>query len=116
MLGNISKYDSSFKTGDIPDFGLQGSYIAADLMIAGLQGAGQNPTRQSFISNLRQVTNYTAGGILPSPTSFANFGTPQMIPQSVCDQFVQLVNGNFVNANPGGKPVCAPPIKFPAST
>jgi len=116
MLSNLSTYDSSFKTGGIPDFGLQGSYIAADLMIKGLEVAGNNPTRQTFISNLRQVTDYTAGGILPSPTSFAYFGTPQMIPQSNCQQFVEMVNGTFVNASPGGKPICAPPIKFPASS
>jgi branched-chain amino acid transport system substrate-binding protein len=116
MLSNLARYDTGFKVGEIPDFGLQGSYIAADLMIQGLELAGQNPTRKAFISDLRQVTNYTAGGILPGPTSFANFGTPQMIPPTTCQQFVQLVNGQFVNANPGGKPVCAPPIKFPAST
>ena len=115
MLDNLAKTDSSFKVGDIPDFGLQGSYLAADLMVKGLQVAGQNPTRQSFINNLRQVTDYTANGILPGATSFANFGTPQMIPQSTCQQFVQLVNGTFVSANPNGKPVCAPPIKFSAS-
>lgn len=109
MLSNLAQYDSSFKTGDIPDFGLQGSYIAADLMIKGLQVAGQNPTRQSFITNLRQVTDYTAGGILPSPTSFANFGTPQMIPQSTCQQFVQMVNGAFINANPGANRSARPP-------
>ncbi len=115
MLDNLAKYDPSFKAGDLPDFGLQGSYISADLMIKGLQIAGQNPTRKSFISNLRQVTNYTAGGILPSATSFANFGTPQMIPASNCNNFVQLKNGQFINADPGGKPVCASTITFPAS-
>jgi hypothetical protein len=80
------------------------------------QHAGQNPTRTSFINNLRQVTDYTAGGILPSPTSFANFGTPQMMGTPGCTQFVQLSNGQFVNANPGGKPVCGSIVKFPAST
>jgi branched-chain amino acid transport system substrate-binding protein len=113
MLSNLTKYDAGFHAGSIPDVGINNSYLSADLMIAGLQGAGQNPTRQSFISNLRQVSDYTAGGILPSPTTFTNFGTPQMIPQSTCYQFVQLVNGVFVNANPNGKPVCAPPVKFP---
>jgi branched-chain amino acid transport system substrate-binding protein len=115
MLDNLAKYDPSFKPGDLPDFGLQGSYISADLMIKGLQEAGQNPTRKSFISNLRTVTDYTAGGILPSATSFANFGTPQMIPASNCQNFVQLSNGQFVNADPNGKPVCASTVVFPAT-
>jgi branched-chain amino acid transport system substrate-binding protein len=115
MLSNLAKYDSGFKQGDIPDFGLQGSYIAADLMIFGLQHAGQNPTRPSFINNLRQVSSYNAGGILPGNTSFTDFGTPAMNGTQGCEQFVQLVNGAFVSANPGGKPVCAPNIKFAAS-
>jgi branched-chain amino acid transport system substrate-binding protein len=114
MLDNLAKYDPGFLPTSIPDFGTWGSYLAADLMIQGLQGAGQNPTRKTFISNLRQVTNYSAGGILPSPTSFANFGTPQMIPATNCQNFVQLKNGQFVNADPGGKPVCASTVTFPA--
>jgi branched-chain amino acid transport system substrate-binding protein len=115
MLDNLNKYDPNFKVGDIPDFGMQGSYIAADLMVFGLQHAGQNPTRQSFISNLRQVTAYNAGGILPGSTSFTDFGTPAMNGTQGCEQFVQLVNGAFVNANPSGKPVCASNIKFAAT-
>jgi branched-chain amino acid transport system substrate-binding protein len=112
MLDNLAKYDSSFHSGNLPDFGLYGSYIAADLMIKGLEGAGQNPTRKSFISNLRQVSSYDAGGILPSPTTFTNFGTPQMLPPTYCFNFVQLKSGHFVNANPGGKPVCAGKVTF----
>ncbi len=116
MLANLAKYDPSFHAGDLPDFGTWGSYIATDLMIKGLQLAGQNPTRQSFISHLRQVSAYNAGGVLPSPTSFTNFGTPQMMPATGCTNFVQLVNGAFVNADPNQTPVCTGLVTFPAST
>jgi branched-chain amino acid transport system substrate-binding protein len=114
MLGSLAKNDSGFKAGDIPDFGLQGSYLSADLMVYGLEHAGHNPTRQSFINNLRQVTNYTAGGILPSPTSFANFGTPLMNGTSGCTYFVQLHNGQFQTV--GNRAFCGPIVKFKAST
>ena len=114
MLDNFAKYDSTFHAGDLPDFGAWGSYIAADLMIKGLQLAGTNPTRKAFISNLRQVTNYNAGGILATPTSFTNFGTPQMMPTTACQYYVQLKNGQFVNAAPNGKSVCAGLVVFPA--
>ena len=114
MLDNFAKYDPGFHAGDLPDFGAWGSYIAADLMIKGLELAGQNPTRKAFIANLRQVSNYDASGILATPTSFTNFGTPQMMPTTACAYFVELKNGQFVNAAPNGKSVCAGLVQFPA--
>lgn len=104
MIKSFKKYDPGFK-GGIPEEGDLGSYIAADLMIRGLQAAGKNPTRASFIAALRKVTNYTAGGILPSPTTFAGFGTPAMFSPQDCTYVMQLKNGSYVTAN-GGKPVC----------
>jgi ABC-type branched-subunit amino acid transport system substrate-binding protein len=113
MYAAFQKYIPNYKAGSLPDFGLLGSYISTDLMIKGLQVAGQNPTRKSFIQNLRQVTDYTAGGILPSPTTFAGFGTAAMVPPTSCEFFLQLLNGKFVNAAPGGTgPVCGNRISF----
>ena len=54
----------------VPGFDYQEGWISADLLVKGLEVAGTNPTRASFISNLRQVTNYTAGGLLAQPTKF----------------------------------------------
>jgi len=113
MFASFQKYAPAYK-GGIPDFGAYGSYIAADLMIKGLQMAGQNPTRKSFISNLRTVTDYTAGGLFPSPTSFANFGTAAMIPNTGCEYFVQLQGSQFVNTQGGNKAVCGTRISFKA--
>lgn len=108
MLNNLAKYDSGFQKGDIPDLGLFGSYIAADLMIFGLQYAGSNPTRQSFITNLRKVTNYTGSGLFAAtPVSFTNFATVKMLPKQACSYYVQLKGTKFVLAN-GGKTICAP--------
>jgi branched-chain amino acid transport system substrate-binding protein len=112
MFGNLKQYDSSYKAGTIPDFGAYGSYLAADLLITGLKDAGQNPTRASFIANLRKVTSYTAGGVLPSPTSFANFGTVASLPKTSCDYFVQLQGTKFVEATPGGKSICGSLVGF----
>ena len=108
MLNNLAKYDGNFHKGDVPDLGLFGSYIAADLMIYGLQHAGKNPTRQAFITNMRKVTNYTASGLFAStPVSFTNFGTVKMLPKQACSYYVQLSGKKFVLAN-GGKSICAP--------
>ncbi|MCM3883250.1 ABC transporter substrate-binding protein [Frankia sp. R82] len=49
-------------------------YITADLLIRGLQAAGPCPTRQSFITGLRAVKNYTAGGLTPPVDFEADFG------------------------------------------
>ena len=111
MLNTLKKYDPSYK-GGIPDFGLAGSYLAADLMIKGLQVAGANPTRQSFISNLRQVSSYDAGGIFPSPTSFAGFGTLSIVPQKICMYYLQLQGTNYVPLN-SGQPICGQRIVAP---
>jgi branched-chain amino acid transport system substrate-binding protein len=118
MLANLAQYDPGFKTGELPDFGTWGSYVAADLMVQGLELAGQNPTRASFETNLRNYTSYNAGGILPSIVPFGangTFGTVAMLPQQVCTNFAELKNGVFVNGDPGGQPVCAGYASFPAS-
>jgi branched-chain amino acid transport system substrate-binding protein len=104
MLNALKKYDPSYK-GGIPDLGLYGSYISTDLMIKGLELAGKNPTRQSFITNLRKVTNYTANGIFPQAVSFGHFGTVGMLPKTACTYMAQLKGKKFVISN-GGKLVC----------
>ncbi|MDT3441516.1 ABC transporter substrate-binding protein [Pseudofrankia sp. BMG5.37] len=40
------------------------SYVTADEMLLGLDRAGQCPTREAFIQNLRQVHDYSAGGLI----------------------------------------------------
>jgi len=100
FLGALKKYDPSY-TGGIPDFGLIGGWLSADLMIRGLEAAGKNPTRQAFIKKLRAVKGYDAEGLLPSPVTF-QFG---QVPKKGCAYVMQLKGDQFVVAN-GGKPAC----------
>ncbi len=70
-------------------------FAAADLMIYGLKLAGPCPTREKFISALRNVTNYTASGLLPAPISFK----PGLLPNGnpvKCAWFVTVQNGQPV--------------------
>ena len=99
----------------IPGFDYEHGWISADLMIRGLEAAGSNPTRQSFITNLRKVTDYTAGGLLPGPINFA-FGQDA---NPACGWYVVLKGTTFVLNPSNGKPVCGPVVptsafaKFP---
>jgi branched-chain amino acid transport system substrate-binding protein len=101
MIANLKKYDPQYK-GGYPSFGATGAYLAAQLGIKGLQVAGQNPTRDSFIKNLTQVTGWDANGLLPSGVSFNHFGSPE---PTRCQYFVQ-VQGNAFHSINNGKPIC----------
>jgi branched-chain amino acid transport system substrate-binding protein len=93
ILANLKKYAAKYTGGD-PDYGELGGYLSTQLMIKGLQVAGQNPTRASFMTGLRGVTSYDDGGVLPSPVSFAlsQFG---QYPANSCAYFVQLKGTAF---------------------
>jgi branched-chain amino acid transport system substrate-binding protein len=112
MYANMEKYIPHFNSNTIPDFGLFGGYLTADLMIKGLQMAGSSPTRQSFINNLRPVKDYNAGGLLPSATPFSPFGTPEMLPETYCEYYIQLQGDNFVSVGPGGAAICGNKVPF----
>lgn len=43
------------------------SYITTDLFLRGLEAAGSCPTRESFISGLRSVSDYAGAGLTPGP-------------------------------------------------
>ena len=66
---DFAKYEGF--TG-IPDFGWTEGYVSADLLIKGLEVAGQNPTRSSFIDNLRKVTNYNVEGLATNTVNYSN--------------------------------------------
>jgi branched-chain amino acid transport system substrate-binding protein len=106
MLDALKKYDTQYK-GGLPDYGTYVAYVSTDLMIKGLELAGENPTRSAFISKLHKVTSYDAEGILPGSVSFSlkNFGTVAMLPKTYCNYFVQLKNDKYTTTN-SNKPWC----------
>jgi branched-chain amino acid transport system substrate-binding protein len=112
MLDTIKKYDPSY-TGGIPDLGLYGSYVSADLMIKGLQLAGKNPTPAGFIAKLRKLKSYDAGGILPAGIPMAGFGTAAIVPKTLCAYYMHLKDGKFSVYT--GKAVCGKRIPVPTS-
>jgi branched-chain amino acid transport system substrate-binding protein len=111
MLADLEKY-TAYK-GGIPSLNIDFAYESADLMIKGLQLAGPNPSRQAFISNLRQVSSYDAAGLLPSPVTFQNFGSIGMLPEVQCVYFVQIVGHGYVPVPANGQPVCGNRVPVP---
>ena len=111
MLANLEKY-TPFKAG-IPSLNIAFGYEAADLMIEGLKLAGPNPTRQAFISKLRNVSSYDAGGLLVSPVTFTNFGTVGMLPETQCGYYVQIVGHAFAPVPANGQPICGNRVEVP---
>ena len=71
------------------------AFTAADLMITGLKLAGPCPTREKFISALRNVDNYKGGGMLPAPISFRPGLLPNGTPNK-CTWFITVLNGQPV--------------------
>jgi branched-chain amino acid transport system substrate-binding protein len=101
FVANLKQYDPSYK-GGYPSYGLTGSYLSSDLMIEGLKVAGQNPTRQSFINNLSNVSAWNAEGLLPTTVGFNHFGNVQT---KLCAYVTKVEGNQFVTIN-GGKPFC----------
>jgi branched-chain amino acid transport system substrate-binding protein len=99
---NVTKY-AHFS--GIPGFDWIQGYTQADLVIKGLEVAGKDPTRQSFIANLHKVTGYTAEGLLPAPIdlSLQGFGKPS---GTACSWYAVLKGTHFESFPADGKPIC----------
>jgi branched-chain amino acid transport system substrate-binding protein len=102
FLAGLKKYDPAY-TGGLPDLGEADGWAVANLMVEGLQVAGRNPTRKSFITNLRKVTDWTDSGLSAQPINFVHFGQN---PSEQCFTYVQFVNKKFVPFPRNGKPFC----------
>ncbi|WP_308301235.1 ABC transporter substrate-binding protein [Frankia sp. Mgl5] len=61
------------------------AYIYTDLFLEGLRLAGACPTREGFISSLRKVADYNAGGLIEQVDLRNNIGK---VPD--CNAFVQI--------------------------
>jgi hypothetical protein len=66
----LQQYSNRAKS-DFPTFNIYEGWLGADLIIKGLQLAGANPTRSAFITNLRGLTSYNGGGLLPQSYNYS---------------------------------------------
>jgi branched-chain amino acid transport system substrate-binding protein len=112
MLNDLKQYTKF--PGGIPSLNIVQGYTGADLMSKGLSLAGSTPTRRAFISNLRQVANYDAGGLYPSAVTFQNFGTAGMLPPTSCTYIFKITTTGYTAVN-NNQPVCGNLVKVPAA-
>jgi branched-chain amino acid transport system substrate-binding protein len=79
----------------VPNFSQYVAYISCDLAIKGLQGAGQNPTRQGFVNGIRKLGTYDQAGLTCAPVGIGldTFGKP---PATQCSYFLTVKNDKFV--------------------
>ncbi|MGH9097171.1 MAG: ABC transporter substrate-binding protein, partial [Acidimicrobiales bacterium] len=70
MAAALQKY-AHFTTSQFPNFSQYESWAGADLMIKGIQMAGNSPTRAGVITALRSVKSYDANGLLPNPIDYS---------------------------------------------
>jgi ABC-type branched-subunit amino acid transport system substrate-binding protein len=89
----------------VPNLNWSYGWLAADLTIHGLESAGANATRTSFLDSLRNVKGWDGEGLLPvaSDFSLADFG--KLPSQTTCSYYVKVSGNAFVPLN-NGKPIC----------
>ncbi len=113
FYSELAKYDPSYKAGSIPDLGVTNSWDGVDAMIEGLKLAGPNPTRATFTSDLRTVSNYTLGGLAATPVNF-NYLTGHL-PAQECNNFVVLQGKSFQPYPSDGSSICGDLVPYKAS-
>ena len=92
---------SKYTKGAVGQFTMVG-YLAADLMITGIEKAGSCPSRDNILKAIDSLRGYSAGGLI-APTDFTA-ATRGKSPS--CAYFVTVKSGAFVPDN-NGKPICA---------
>jgi branched-chain amino acid transport system substrate-binding protein len=102
FIDSLKRYDPRY-TGGVPDLGVIDGWQAADLFITGLQVAGQDPTRRSFVAQLRQVPSWDANGLRVSPVSFHPFG---QAPAQFCLLYLTVDNSQYADHPASGTPYC----------
>jgi len=90
----LAKYEHF--TG-VPSFNWSYGWLSADLFIRGLEAAGKNPTRASFIARIRTIS-WDGGGLLPQPADLSRAGFGKS-PATACAYFAQLKGSTFVPMN-----------------
>jgi branched-chain amino acid transport system substrate-binding protein len=100
MAAALTRYEH-FTKSEFPSYGQDLSWLGCDLMINGLERAGQNPTRADVLKALRSIKSYNGNGLLPITINYSTvFGHD--LPQ--CAWVLRADKSGFVPTS--SKPVC----------
>jgi hypothetical protein len=101
LVNALQKYQHR-PPANFPTYVVDESWLGADLMIQGLQRAGNSPTRASVIKAIRGITSYNGNGLLPQSINFSTiFG--HNLPKQ-CAWYLQAKKNGFVTVS--NQPVC----------
>jgi branched-chain amino acid transport system substrate-binding protein len=101
LTSALQKYEGR-PPSQFPNFAIYESWLGADLMIKGLQLAGDNPTRANVIKDLRNLKSYNGNGLLPSSIDYSTiFGHD--LPEA-CGWYLEAQAKGFVPVST--QPVC----------
>jgi branched-chain amino acid transport system substrate-binding protein len=103
MVAALHKYAG--ETSEPYDSDYEG-WLMASLFIRGLQAAGTSPTPASFISGLRKVTDWNAGGLYGKPVDFREFGNLGVTVGPGNCFYVAKLEGNAFRVIPSANPIC----------
>jgi branched-chain amino acid transport system substrate-binding protein len=93
MQAALEKY-ANYSSTQFPTLYQYESWAGADLLIKGIQLAGNDPTRARVIAALRGIKAYDANGLLPNPLDYATtFGHD---PPKQCIWVLQAEKNGFV--------------------
>ena len=88
----------------VPDYGEYTGYVLADYMIAALQKAGKDLTRQSFVTSGHGIGQYDEAGLACAPVD-VSLGNLGRVPSTSCAYALKLVDGKFQLFPKNGKPI-----------
>jgi len=95
----------AFPTGAPLGIAQVNAWLSADLFVKGISVAGGCPTRDSFVTNLRQVHDYDGEGLIGAVDESKALG------QGEACFYHEVVQGKaFVPVETPGKPYCGKPI------
>jgi len=105
MQSAMEKY-AHFTKSQFPSMSQYEAWVGADLMIKGLELAGNNPTRAAVIKDLRGIKSYNANGLLPQSIDYSTiFGHD---PAETCAWIMQAHTNGFSPVSP--QPFCGKDI------
>jgi branched-chain amino acid transport system substrate-binding protein len=89
---------------EAPSVGFYWGWVPADLAIFGLKLPGASGSQSVFISELRKVNNYDAGGFI-CPVDFVKANYVLTTVYSACAYMSKVVNGHFVAPSNVSEPI-----------